>query len=79
VNVFRRGDTYVIALTYGKESEWVRHVLARGGCALVTRGRRHNLTAPTVVRDESRRLVPAPLRPVLRLLRVADFLRPEPR
>jgi deazaflavin-dependent oxidoreductase (nitroreductase family) len=79
VNVFRQGDAYVVALTYGRESEWVRNVLARGGCELVTRGRRHALTAPTVVHDENRRLVPAPLRPILRLLRVADFLRLEPK
>jgi len=77
VNVFRAGTRYVIALTYGVESDWVQNVLAAGGCDLFTRGRRHMLTAPAIVRDENRRLVPPPLRPVLRLLRVADFLRLE--
>jgi deazaflavin-dependent oxidoreductase (nitroreductase family) len=77
VNVFRAGASYVIALTYGVESDWVQNVLAAGGCDLVTRGRRYRLTAPAIVHDESRRLVPPPVRPVLRLLRVADFLRLE--
>jgi deazaflavin-dependent oxidoreductase (nitroreductase family) len=77
VNVFRAGASYVIALTYGVESDWVQNVLAAGGCDLVTRGHRHRLTAPAIVHDERRRLVPAPVRPVLRLLRVGDLLRLE--
>jgi len=77
VNVFRAGASYVIALTYGVESDWVKNVLAARGCDLVTRGHRHRLTAPAIVHDESRRLVPVPVRPILRLLRVGDFLRLE--
>jgi deazaflavin-dependent oxidoreductase (nitroreductase family) len=77
VNVFCSGTSYVIALTYGVDSEWVQNVLAAGGCDLVTRGRRHRLTAPAIVHDESRRLVPPPVRQILRLLRVTDFLRLE--
>ncbi len=38
VNVFRRRGGYVIALTYGPEAEWVRNVIAQGGCVLDTRG-----------------------------------------
>jgi deazaflavin-dependent oxidoreductase (nitroreductase family) len=75
VNVFRSGASHVIALTYGVESDWVQNVLAAGGCELVTRG--HRLAASAIVHDERRRLVPPPVRPVLRLLRVADFLRLE--
>ena len=75
VNVFRSGDGYVIALTYGSGSEWVRNVLASRGCDLVTRGRRYRLTAPAIIHDESRQLVPPPVRPILRLLRVTEFLR----
>ena len=77
VNVFRPGASYVIALTYGVESEWVQNVLAAEGCDLVTLGRRHRLTTPAILHDESRRLAPPPVRPFLRLLRVADFLRLE--
>jgi deazaflavin-dependent oxidoreductase (nitroreductase family) len=77
VNVFRAGTSYVIALTYGVESDWVKNVLAAGGCDLVTRGGRHRLTAPAIVHDERRRLVPPPVRPLLRLLRAGDFLRLE--
>ena len=74
VNVFRHGDRISIALTYGRESEWVRNVLADSGCRLVTRRHELALTEPRLVRDESRRAVPTPVRVPLRLLGVADFL-----
>jgi deazaflavin-dependent oxidoreductase (nitroreductase family) len=74
VNLFRAADGYVIALTYGPESDWVRNVLAAGRCELITRGRRKRLTSPQIRHDERLRLVPRPLRPVLRLLRVTDFM-----
>lgn len=74
VNVFGHDGRIVIALTYGRESEWVRNVLVAGGCRLVTRGRELALTEPRLVRDESRSAVPAPVRIPLRLLGVADFL-----
>jgi hypothetical protein len=32
VNVFRAPEGVLIALTYGRESEWVRNVMAAGGC-----------------------------------------------
>jgi hypothetical protein len=64
----------VIALTYGPESDWVRNVLAAGGCELITHGRNKRLTSPQIRHDERQRFVPRPLRPVLRLLRVTDFM-----
>jgi deazaflavin-dependent oxidoreductase (nitroreductase family) len=74
VNVFRRGDGYVIALTYGPGAEWVRNVLASGGCALETRGRTVRLTRPRLFHDEQRRAVPAAVRMVLGLAQVSHFL-----
>jgi hypothetical protein len=32
VNVFRAPEGFLIALTYGRESEWVRNVVAAGVC-----------------------------------------------
>ncbi len=63
VNAFARPDGgYTLALTYGPESQWVRNVLAEGGCTLETTGRRVELRNPRVVRDPTRRPVPAPVR-----------------
>src|SRR3989442_10765423 len=37
VNVFRTSEGFLIALTYGRDSEWVRNVVAAGECKLETR------------------------------------------
>ena len=74
VNVFRRGDRFIFALTYGLNSDWVRNVLAEGGCALETRGRTLRLSRPRLFHDESRYAVPAPVRLVLGIVKVSDFL-----
>jgi deazaflavin-dependent oxidoreductase (nitroreductase family) len=74
VNIFKHGPGYAIALTYGRDSEWVRNVQAAGGCVVETRGHRVRLIHPTVVHDPSRRMVPWPVRIVLRLIDVTDFL-----
>ena len=74
VNIFEHGTGYAIALTYGRESEWVKNVEVAGGCVVETRGHHVRLTHPTVVHDPSRRMVPWPVRLVLRLIGVTDFL-----
>jgi deazaflavin-dependent oxidoreductase (nitroreductase family) len=74
VNVFHNDGLRVVALTYGSDADWVKNVLAAGGCALITRGTRHTLTQPRLVHDETRTRVPRAVRVPLRLLGVADFL-----
>ena len=74
VNLFRSGDRYVIALTYGADSQWVRNVLAAGAVDIETRGQRLHLVDPEVVHDAQRSLVPEPVRHVLRLANVTDFM-----
>jgi deazaflavin-dependent oxidoreductase (nitroreductase family) len=74
VNVFPTADGYLFALTYGPDTDWVKNVLAAGGCQLVTRGRTVRLVAPHLYRDERRRGIRPVERQILRLLGVADFL-----
>jgi deazaflavin-dependent oxidoreductase (nitroreductase family) len=74
VNLFRSGDRYVIALTYGADSQWVRNVLAEGAVDIETSGQRLHLVDPEVVHDAQRSLVPEPVRHVLRLANVTDFI-----
>ena len=78
VNVFRHDDAYVIALTYGSHVDWVRNVLAAGECTMTTRGRLMRLVGPELIVDPKRRLVPQPVRALLGLLRVTEFLRMRP-
>ena len=74
VNVFRHGNEYTFALTYGRDVQWVKNVLAAGGCEIITRRRRVRLTDPQLFADESRHLMPRPVRLILRLTNVTDFL-----
>ena len=74
VNLFRSGDRYVIALTYGADSQWVRNVLAARAVDIETRGQRLHLVDPEVVHDAQRSLVPKPVRHALRLANVTDFM-----
>lgn len=74
VRVFRDGDRFIIALTYGPQSQWVRNVLAQGGCTLETQRRTLRLSNPRLLHDEARRAVPAPIRPILAAINVSDFL-----
>src|SRR5258706_15874125 len=74
VNVFPAADGYVLALTYGPDSDWAKNVLAAGGCELRTRGRTVPLTSPRLFRDESRHNIRPFERQVLRFLGVSDFL-----
>ncbi|TQJ48673.1 deazaflavin-dependent oxidoreductase (nitroreductase family) [Phycicoccus sp. SLBN-51] len=78
VNIFEVDGDYVVALTYGRETDWVRNVVAAGGCELEVRGRRVRCTAPRLEHDPTAARIRLPERPVLRLLGVADFLRLAP-
>jgi deazaflavin-dependent oxidoreductase (nitroreductase family) len=74
VNVFRASNGFIIALTYSSQSEWVKNVLAAGGCELKTRGKRYQLSAPKVVRDPTRKRFPFPVRLVLRLVGADEYM-----
>ena len=74
VNVFRMSNGFVIALTYSSRSEWVKNVLAAGGCELKTRGKKYQLFSPRVVRDPTRRRFPFPVRIVLGIVGADEYM-----
>src|ERR1017187_2684586 len=74
VNVFRASNGFIIALTYSSQSEWVKNVLAAGGCELKTRGEKYQLSAPKVVRDSTRKRFPFPVRLVLRTVGANEYM-----
>jgi deazaflavin-dependent oxidoreductase (nitroreductase family) len=74
INVFRASNGFIIALTYSSQSEWVKNVLAAGGCELQTRGKKYQLSAPKVVRDPSRKRFPFPVRLVLRTVGANEYM-----
>lgn len=78
MNVFRDGDRWVFALTYGSDVQWVKNVLASGEAVLEVRSRRIRLVEPQLFVDPERRLMPQPVRFFLGVMRVSEFLRMRP-
>jgi hypothetical protein len=71
---FRRGARVTFALTYGAGADWVRNVVAAGGCRFETARGTLQLERPRLYRDPNRRAVPWPVRVALAVLRVDEFL-----
>ena len=78
MNVFRDGDDYLFALTYSSNVQWVKNVLAAGEADLRIGDKTIHLTAPQVFVDPTRRLMPLPVRFMLGVMRVSEFLRMRP-
>ncbi|WP_242888570.1 nitroreductase family deazaflavin-dependent oxidoreductase [Actinomadura litoris] len=74
VKVFRRDGVYVLPMPYGPDCDWVRNVVAAGGCELRTRGRRVKLADPHVIIDERQHDIPAHIRFVLLRLGIKHFM-----
>ncbi len=74
VNVFPQPGGYVVALTYGANSDWVKNVVAAGSCELQTAGRAVLVDAPQIFHDEKRQAIRPFERAILRLLHVSDFM-----
>jgi deazaflavin-dependent oxidoreductase (nitroreductase family) len=76
LNVFDAPDGFVFALTYGPDTDWVKNVMVAGGCTIRHKGREFTLTHPRfITTEEGMAHIPAPVRVVLRLIDVTEFLR----
>lgn len=75
VNTFRTDGEYIIALTYGSRSDWVKNVLAAGSCELQTRGRRVHLSDPRIETDQSKGWAPLLVRFVLNRIEASEYMR----
>lgn len=76
VNAFEVPGGFIVALTYGPDSDWAKNVLAAGRCRVLHRARWIEATAPRLVdRSEGEDAVPDVVRAMLRLLNVSDFIR----
>ncbi|NIA25014.1 MAG: nitroreductase family deazaflavin-dependent oxidoreductase [Gammaproteobacteria bacterium] len=67
---------FVIPLTYGRDTDWVKNVVAAGGCHFETRGRIMEMSDPQFLpTGEGLRAMPTLFHLVLARLEVEDFLR----
>jgi deazaflavin-dependent oxidoreductase (nitroreductase family) len=76
LNVFRRGNQYLFALTYGSDVQWLKNVLAAGECTIRTLGRDVRLVEPEVAVDPTLEGFPLPVRLIAgRLAGTTEVLR----
>jgi deazaflavin-dependent oxidoreductase (nitroreductase family) len=75
LNAFRTDGGYIIALTYGAESDWVKNVLAAGSCELFTRGRWMHLSDLRIEIEPGKGRAPLPVRLALSLFRASQYMR----
>ena len=69
-------ESFTIALPWGDQTQWVRNVLAAGGCTIRWRGEDHRTTEPVVIGVEEAGSAFSPAqRAILRAAGVRSFLR----
>ncbi len=65
---------FVIELTYGRDVDWHKNVLAAGGCGLLWHGQEFAIDRiEPLAAEAGRAAFPSPLRWILRALRRQDF------
>ncbi|WP_062989236.1 nitroreductase family deazaflavin-dependent oxidoreductase [Nocardia anaemiae] len=75
---FESEGVYRIALTYGRDVDWVKNVTAAGGFELETKGTVVLLIDPVVVHDASAAWAPVGVRQALKVLSATDHLQARP-
>ena len=75
VNVFHHDGEYRFALTYGRNTDWVKNVVAAETFTIQTRGDTITLTEPVVLRDPAARWAPLGVRQVLNGIDAEYYLR----
>ncbi|NEW37318.1 nitroreductase family deazaflavin-dependent oxidoreductase [Nocardia cyriacigeorgica] len=74
VLMFSDGHEYRIALTYGRDVDWVKNVLAAGDFTVETHGQTVELTDPLIRHDSAASWAPAVIRQALIGMSVPYFL-----
>lgn len=74
VNAFRRAGGFELALTYGRDADWIANVDAAGNARLEYRGRTYAVDSPRIVDIEEAHAIPGWVRAILDRLHVDSVL-----
>lgn len=70
------GDTVIIPLSYGEHVDWLRNILAAGGCEIIYRKKIITATKPEVVTGEvALSLLPGKRRKIFERFKLEKFLK----
>jgi len=74
VNAFRRTGTFELALTYGRDADWIANVQAASGARLEYRGRTYAVDSPRIVGLDEAEAIPHWVRRILDRLHVDSVM-----
>lgn len=73
VNCWIDDRAAIVALTYGRGTDWLKNLTAAGGGTVVARGRSHRVGSPELIGMEGMARMPRVARRVLGLIDVTEF------
>jgi len=73
VNCWVDERNVIVALTYGRDTDWLKNMTAASGGTVVTRGREHPVGPPFLIGEAGMERMPALARPILRAIDVKEF------
>lgn len=73
VNWWRDEETAIVALTYGRDVDWLKNLSAAGGGVIASRGRTYRLGKPVVIGRDGLRRMPGTVRVILSTIDVDTF------
>jgi deazaflavin-dependent oxidoreductase (nitroreductase family) len=73
VNCWIDDRTAIVALTYGRGTDWLKNLTAAGGGTVVARGRSHRVGRPQLIGLEGMVRMPRIVRGILGLIDVTEF------
>ena len=74
VNAFRRAGGFELALTYGRDADWIANVETAGNARLEYRGRTYAVDSPRIVDLGEAQAIPGWVRTILERLHVDSVL-----
>ncbi len=74
VNAFPHGGGFGVALTYGRNVDWLKNVLVAGGCRLIHRGRTVDLAGPRILPLQDSQAIPSWIRRLLHEIGVGEVV-----
>jgi len=73
VNAWVGDDDVIVALTYGRDTDWLKNLTAAFGGEVVAGRGNYRVGQPVLIGSEGMKRMPALARPILRLIEVDEF------
>jgi deazaflavin-dependent oxidoreductase (nitroreductase family) len=73
VNAWVGDQDVIVALTYGRGTDWLKNLAAADGGLVITGRETYRVGRPELIGPDGMRRMPAPARPILRMIEVDEF------